>query len=129
MFSGTIRGATVLLFALSFLGMAQASAADGVPVPDNQTYKHLENQLENRVDSIRKEWSDHNDSEPGTPLLDQQLNGVGAGTRDILLPLITFQKDAKKLVIQHESDWDEDASSEQDAEQSEEEDHGAKQRD
>ena len=43
MFSYTIGRTAVLLFALSSLSIARAMAAGDVPVPDNQTYKEIEN--------------------------------------------------------------------------------------
>lgn len=87
-------------------------AAGDVPVPDDQNYKEIENQLENRTDPNGKgiDWSDHSDSDPGAPILGRQPTSTGTDVRAIDLPVIIFDKDAEKLVIPHETDWDEDSS-------------------
>ncbi len=127
MFSYTIGRTAILLFALSSLGIARAIAAGDVPVPDNQTYKKIENQLENRADPNGKgrDWSDHNDSDPGTPLLDrppnnplhQPPNNTGTAQEVIDFQVLEFEKDAETMIIHHEEDWDEDTSAEQTNEQ------------
>ena len=123
MFSYTIGRTAVLLFALSSLSTARAMAAGDVPVPDNQTYKEIENQLKNRVDpnGKGKDWSDHNDSDPGTPLLyrppnnllHQPPNNTGTAQEVIDFQVLDFEKDAEKMIIHHEEAWDEDTSAEQ----------------